>query len=110
MSRLRLLQIEDSPDDAVLIEYELSRSGYDVQSQRVDTAPALLAALESEPWDLITCDWLMPEFSAPEALDLLRERGVDSPIIIVSGEVGEEFAVSAMKNGAHDFIGKHNLV
>jgi len=105
---LRLLLIEDNEFDAVLISKELARNGYDVTWERVDTAQALAAALE-RPWDLITCDWIMPRFGAPAALEILRQHGVDSPIIVLSGEVGEEMAVTAMKAGAHDFVGKNNL-
>lgn len=106
---VRLLQIEDSEDDARLIARALERGGYHVAWERVDTPTTLGVALERQPWDVITCDWVMPEFSAPEALELLRERRVDVPIIIVSGEVGEEVAVTAMKAGAHDVLSKHKL-
>jgi PAS domain S-box-containing protein len=105
---LRLLLVEDSEDDALLIVHELSRAGYDIASRRVDTAEALSAAL-GDGWDLITCDWKMPGFEAPAALSRIARAGVDVPIIIVSGEVGEEFAVTAMKAGAHDFISKERL-
>ena len=105
---LRILLIEDSEDDAVLLLRELRRGGYAPQSLRVDTADALCAALERD-WDLVTCDWVMPKFSAPAALELLRQHGCELPVIIVSGEVGEEVAVSALKSGAHDYISKHRL-
>ena len=106
---MRLLLIEDVADDALLIVHEVQRGGYEVSWERVDTARALTAALQREPWDVITCDWVMPQLSAPAALALLQEHGVEAPIIIVSGEVGEEVAVTAMKVGAHDFVSKHKL-
>ena len=106
---LRVLLIEDSEADALLLLRELRRGGYDPASERVDTAAALNAALTRQQWDLITCDWVMPQFSAPAALQLIQRSGCDVPIIIVSGEVGEEVAVSAMKAGAHDYVGKHKL-
>ncbi len=106
---LRLLLIDDDADDATLILFELRRHGYDPTSERVDTAAALGAALERQEWDMITCDWVMPQFSALAALDVIEEHHVDVPVIIVSGQVGEEFAVAAMKRGAHDFVSKHNL-
>ena len=106
---LRVLLIEDSEADALLLLRELRRGGYDPASERVDTAAALNAALTRQQWDLITCDWVMPQFSAPAALQLIKRSGCDVPIIIVSGEVGEEIAVSAMKAGAHDYVGKHKL-
>jgi DNA-binding response OmpR family regulator len=95
-----LLLVEDDEDDALLVVRELERGGYEPSWERVDTATALVSAIEREPWDVITCDWVMPQFSAPVALALLREHRVDAPIIIVTGEVGEEVAVTGMKAGA----------
>ena len=106
---LRVLLIEDSEDDADLLLRELRRGGYEPTWERVDTAPALLAALTRQKWDLITCDWVMLRFDALSALQLIHEQGVDLPIVVVSGEVGEEVAVTAMRAGAHDFVSKHNL-
>jgi sigma-B regulation protein RsbU (phosphoserine phosphatase) len=106
---LRILLIEDSDDDAALLVRELRRGGYEPTSLRVDTEAKLCEALDAQSWDVITCDWVMPRFSAPAALELLRQRGCDIPVIIVSGEVGEEVAVSALKGGARDYIGKHRL-
>ena len=105
---LRLLLIEDDPDDALLIVCELQRSGYEVTWDRVQTAPALEAALQQQ-WDVITCDWVMPAFSAAAALKLFGEHGVDLPVIIVSGQAAEEVTVTAMKAGAHDVVSKQNL-
>ncbi|MDX2168366.1 MAG: PAS domain S-box protein [Deltaproteobacteria bacterium] len=106
---LRVLLIEDSDDDAELLLHELRRGGYVPEWQRVDTADALRAALTAQAWDLITCDYVMPQFSAPAALSLIRASGLDLPVIIVSGQVGEEVAVTAMKAGAHDYISKHRM-
>lgn len=106
---LRLLLIEDSDDDAELIMRALRRGGYELHWERVDDAPALLAALARQSWDVITCDWVMPQLRAPRALEIVRERGGDAAVLVVSGEVGEEFAVTAMKAGAHDFISKQRL-
>lgn len=105
---LRLLLIEDSEVDAELIVREVSRGGYLVEWARVDSAAGLAAALR-QPWDAIACDWVMPGFGAPEALRMIADAGIDVPTIIVSGEVGEEYAVTAMKSGAHDFVSKHRL-
>lgn len=106
---LRILLIEDSEDDAMLLLRELRKGGYEPEWQRVDTAARLSEALRERNWELITCDWVMPAFSALQALDLLRAHGCDLPVIIVSGEVGEEVAVSALKSGARDYVSKHRL-
>ncbi|HEX7407660.1 MAG TPA: PAS domain S-box protein [Candidatus Binatia bacterium] len=107
---LRVLLVEDSEADAELLLEELRRGGYEPTWERVDTAATLVAALQRQTWEVITCDWVMPQFSAPVAFQLLKDHGVDVPIIIVSGEVGEEFAVTAMKAGARDFVSKRKLM
>lgn len=106
---LRVLLIEDSEDDALLLLRELRRGGYEPKWQRVDTPTALHAALAHE-WDLITCDYVMPGFSGPAALKILRAQDVEAPVVIVSGEVGEEVAVTVMKAGAHDYVSKDKLM
>ena len=107
-TQLRILLIEDSEDDARLVLRELQRGGYDIRSERVETANAMGVALARQQWDLIICDFSLPSFSAPKALDLLKQSGIDLPFIIVSGTIGEESAVNALKAGAHDFIIKGN--
>ncbi len=107
--QLRLLMVEDCEDDVLLQVLELRRGGYDVQWFRVDTAEDLAAALHRESWDAIICDYVMPHFSGPEALRLLRGRQLDVPVIVVSGQMGEEFAVEAIKAGANDYVTKGNL-
>lgn len=110
MSRLlRVLLVEDSEDDAMLLLRELRRGGYKPMFERVDTPAAMLNALSRERWELIICDYSMPHFSAPTALKLLQESGLDLPFIIVSATIGEDTAVAAMKAGAHDYIIKGNL-
>ena len=108
-SPLRLLVIEDSEDDARFLLRELKRDGYELVSERVDTPEGMAAALESGEWDAIVSDYFIPGFGALEALALLREKGPDLPFIVVSGKVGEESAVEAMRAGAHDYVMKHNL-
>ncbi|HLO31503.1 MAG TPA: HD domain-containing phosphohydrolase [Anaerolineales bacterium] len=105
---LRILLIEDSEDDARLVMREIQRSGYEVDFERVETADTMRAALTRQAWDLIICDFSLPHFSAPKALELLKASGLDIPFIIVSGTIGEESAVNALKAGAHDFIIKGN--
>jgi len=106
---LRVLLVEDSEDDAKLLLRELGHAGYDVSSERVETARAMRAALDGHKWDLVIADYSMPRFSAPEALALLKKVGLDLPFIIVSGSVGEEIAVESMKAGAHDYLPKGSL-
>jgi PAS domain S-box-containing protein len=107
---LRVLIVEDSEDDAFLLLRELKRGGYVPVHERVDTAPAMGAALERAEWDLVVSDHSMPNFSSSAALELLRGRGfVDLPFIIVSGQIGEDMAVAAMKAGAQDYLMKDNL-
>lgn len=106
---MRVLLVEDSPADAELIVREIERGGYDVISERVDTREDLTAALERGPWDLVLSDFAMPRFSGAAALELVKSRGLDLPFIIVSGTVGEEVAVRAMRSGAHDYVLKESL-
>ena len=106
---LRVLIIDDSEDDAQLILRQLRKGGYEPKWKRVDTAPAMKNALDNEPWDIILCDYKMPNFSAPAALGLVRELKIDIPVIIISGAIGEDTAVSAMKSGAHDSLMKDKL-
>ncbi len=106
---LRLLLIEDSENDAVLLVRELERLGYEVDWQRCETREGMTAALKTRKWDLSVSDFRMPTFSATEALAVCREEGVELPFIIVSGTVGEEEAVECLKLGAHDFVVKGRL-
>ena len=106
---LHLLIVEDSEDDALLLLRELRKGGFEPRWQRIDTSDALVTALDREQWDLVIADFSMPTFSGTEALALLRARDTDLPFIFVSGTIGEEVAVAAMKTGAHDYVMKGNL-
>jgi sigma-B regulation protein RsbU (phosphoserine phosphatase) len=106
---LRILIVEDSEDDMLLVIHELRRAGYDPVFERVETAEAMAAALEKGEWDLVIADYVLPSFSGLDALRILQKTGYDLPFIIVSGTIGEETAVEAMKAGAHDYIMKNNL-
>src|SRR6266478_6182019 len=106
---LRVLLVEDSADDAALIVRHLQHGGYDVAFERVDSREGMSRAIERQSWDLVICDYSMPHFSGTEALKLVRERGSDAPFIFVSGTIGEETAVSALKLGAQDYVMKGNL-
>ena len=106
---LRVLVVEDSELDAALLLRALERGGFEPLSEIVDTAAGLEVALERNQWDLILADHSMPQFSAPEALELVKKRGLDLPFIIVSGHIDEETAVAAMQAGAHDYVMKERL-
>ncbi len=106
---LRVLLVEDSQPDAVLLTRALERGGFTTVTRRVDTAEGLEQALFQAAWDFILCDHAMPHFSAPQALELVQRHNLDIPFIIVSGYIEEETAVSAMKAGAHDYIMKDRL-
>jgi diguanylate cyclase (GGDEF)-like protein len=106
---IRVLLIEDSEADATLAIDELQRAGYEVHADRVDTARTLLAALERQRWDVALADYSMPAFSGTAALRLLREYDGDMPFLFVSGTIGEDAAVDAMRAGAHDYIVKGHL-
>jgi signal transduction histidine kinase len=107
---LRLLHLEDSDADHALTVAHLRRGGLQVQATRVDTEPDFLAALASgEDWDVIVSDYNLPGFSGLAALELLKGSGRMVPFILVSGEIGEDTAVEAMRNGASDYLLKNNL-
>ncbi len=108
MKPLRVLIVEDSDDDEALVLRELRRSGFEVTHQRVQTAAAMREAL-ADSWELVLSDFSMPEFDGYRALDVLAESGLDIPLIIVSGTIGEETAVGALQAGARDFVLKHRL-
>jgi diguanylate cyclase (GGDEF)-like protein len=106
---LRVLLVEDSPDDAELLVLQLEREQYTVISERVETADEMSAALDRQSWDVILSDYSMPSFDALAALKLMKAKGLDLPFIIVSGVIGEEIAVAAMQAGAHDYLLKKHL-
>lgn len=106
---LRVLIVEDVQRDALLLVRELRRGGFDVTFERVDCAEAMSAALTKQAWDLVLSDYFMPRFSAPLALELVKERKIEVPFIIVSGTVAEDLAVEMMHAGAHDFLVKGKL-
>lgn len=108
-SLLRILVAEDSRDDAELIVREIRRGGYVVEFERVETRQAMQDALSRHPWDVILSDYSMPQFSAMAALETLKASGLDIPFLVVSGTIGEETAVNALKAGAHDFLLKDKL-
>lgn len=106
---LCVLMIEDSEDDALMILRELKRASYDVDFKRVNTADDLKAGLAERHWDLVISDFSMPRFSGMDALKLVRSSGSDAPFIFISGTMGEDIAVAALKDGAQDYLVKTNL-
>src|SRR5215213_8105698 len=111
---LRVLLVEDSENDAMLLLRELRRGGYQLHAQRVCTPEDMQEALRAaeakgEPFHVVISDYYMPRFSAPDALRLLRELGCDVPFIVVSGKIGEDAAVGIMKAGANDYLTKENM-
>ena len=109
MKPLKVLIVEDYEPDAALMLRELRQAGYDPVYRRVDTAMEMSRALDAERWDIVTSDHVMPGFSSSAALKLIQDKGLDLPFIIVSGRIGEDAAVDAMKAGANDYVMKDNL-
>jgi signal transduction histidine kinase len=106
---LRLLLIQDSEEDATIVLRELKRGGYAIDFDRVDKPEELRATLAAHPWDLVISDFAMPEFSGADALKIVRSSGSETPFIFVSGTMGEDVAVAALKDGAQDYLEKDNL-
>ena len=106
---LQVLLVEDSEDDALLMIRALKKGGYDPVVERVEAAGAMRKSLQKKPWDVILCDYQLPQFNGLAAIALLKDTGVDIPLIIVSGAIGEETAVECMRLGARDYIMKDNL-
>ncbi len=107
--RVRALVVDDSPVDAELVVREMERQGFALEWRRVASAEALTAALAGESWDVVLCDYAMPGFGGLEALALVRDSGLDLPFLLISGTVGEDVAVEAMRAGAHDYLLKDRL-
>ena len=112
---MRLLLVEDSENDAILLLRELRRGGYDTSHERVDTPEDMKSALREadrrgEPYEIVISDYYMPRFRAPEVLILLKELGYDLPFIVVSHEAGEDLTVQMMQAGARDYVAKGNMI
>jgi signal transduction histidine kinase len=108
--QLRILLVEDNPDDAALLGRHLRRNGFALELVRVETAAEMSAALSSGPLpDVIVADYNLPTFSGPEALQLVRSSDLDIPFIMMSGAISEETAVESMRAGAQDYVTKQNL-
>ncbi len=106
---LHLLIVDDSAADAELIAAELKRNHFELSWVRVDTEPEYREQIERHPPDLILADYTMPQFSAPQALEMLQESGLATPFVVVSGTIGEQAAVAMIKQGACDYVLKGHL-
>jgi PAS domain S-box-containing protein len=109
LTHVRVLMIEDSEDDALLLLRTLKKNGYEPEAERVQTAEELAYALRNQRWDIILCDFHLPRFSGIDAIALLKKMDIDVPLIIVSGAIGEEMALNCIHLGAADYIMKGNL-
>jgi len=107
--KINILLVEDSADDAELLLRHISKGGFDVSHKRVDTFDGMQKALKHDHWHLCITDHNMPFFNSTDALKLIEQSRLDIPTVIVSGSIGEDIAVMAMKEGAHDYIMKDNL-
>jgi hypothetical protein len=106
---LKVLLVDDSEEDALLVVGQLESCGWDVVWERVQTREAMAEALDRASFDLIVSDYHMPRFRAPQAVAVWKERGLDTPFVVVTGTIGEEHAVEVLKAGAHDFFLKDRL-
>jgi PAS domain S-box-containing protein len=106
---LNALIVDDREHDAALLVRALKRGGYDLHHERVDNEDHMMAALARQAWDIVLTDYSMPNFNVAGALSVIAKAGIDIPLVVVSGSVGEETAVEVMRAGAHDLILKHNL-
>jgi PAS domain S-box/PAS domain S-box len=109
LQSLRVLMVESSEDDELLLIRKLKKGGYDPVYERVETAAAMKKALKEKQWDIILCDYSLPKFNAPSAIAILKKANIGIPIIIVSGTIGEIVAIDCMRLGARDYIMKGNL-
>jgi PAS domain S-box-containing protein len=106
---LRILIVEDSEEDTLLIVRQIEKRGYTVHWRRVETGKDMRSALKNQEWDIILSDYSLPGFNGMEALRIFQNCRTDIPFILISGRIGEATAVEAMKAGAHDYIIKDTL-
>src|SRR4051794_10284561 len=106
---LRVLMIEDSDADAELVQHELRRGFAPLHCERVGTSAELKAALDRGVWDLLLCDHGLPGFNAPEALKIVKDMDPDLPVIVLSGTIRDEAAMTSLKGSINDYIAKSNF-
>jgi PAS domain S-box-containing protein len=107
--KISLLLIEDSEPDAELLLHQLEKGGFEVKYKRLETSEDMKRALKNQKWDIVISDYVLPEFDGLSAWKVLQKSGLDLPFIIVSGKIGEDAAVDAMRSGVHDYIMKSNM-
>jgi PAS domain S-box-containing protein len=107
--QLDVLIVEDSAEEAQLLLLELERAGFAPRFRRVCTEGDLAAALDAQPWDVVLCDYTMPELRSEAALALVREKSAGTPVLLVSGGIVDEAVVAAVRAGARDIVGKDRL-
>lgn len=107
--KLKILILEDVEFDAELTEHEMRREGLDFVSRRVETEEGFIHALEEFNPDVVLVDHSLPQFDGVTALDIVKVKSPETPLIFVSGKIGEEFAVEVLKMGAKDYVFKNNL-
>ena len=107
---IKILWVEDSLEDVEICLHYIEKAGYAPSVTRVETAEGFSEKLDSGDWDIILCDYHLPGFSGPEALEIFSSSGLEIPLIIVTGAVGEEAAVKTLLNGADNYVLKDNLI
>ena len=107
---IKILWVEDSMEDVEICLHYIEKAGYNPSKTRVETAESFRENLDSGDWDIILCDYHLPGFSGPEALDILSTSGREIPLIVVTGAVGEEAVVKTLLNGADNYVLKDNLI
>ena len=109
MKKIFILIVDDSVDDYQLVVRQLKQAGFDIISKRIDNASEFESSLEENKWQVILCDYVIPGFGGMEALNIYKEKKVDIPFIIITGNINDQLAVAAMHEGAHDYLMKDNL-
>ena len=104
--KIKILMVEDSKDDPILIIRNIKKNGLNPVHERVETSEEMKAALDSKEWDIVLSDYKLPQFNGLDALKLFRRKNLEIPFIIISGTIGEELAVETMRKGASDYLMK----
>src|SRR5579859_3833378 len=109
VSRLNVLIIEDSPDDAEFEIRQLQKNGFDVSADVTESRAGFIEKIRSRPYDVVLADYQLPQWTGIEALDILKHEGLEIPVILVTGTMGEETAADSIKRGVSDYVLKGRL-